>query len=73
MSNDSDLNGADSVDGIPCLVCNGPLTVRLARGRKSGKPFVMLVCGQDGRHFRAFVSDRGYVRGVIDRVEGRDG
>ena len=56
---------------IPCLVCKGPLTVRLARGRRSGKPFVMLVCGRDGRHFRGFINDQGYVGQVLDRLEAK--
>ena len=51
---------------LVCPVCTGPLSVRLARGRKSGKPFILLVCPVDGRHLRAFVSDRGY----LDRVMG---
>ncbi len=54
---------------IPCLVCRGPLTIRPARGRRSGKPFIMLVCGRDGRHFRAFINDQEYVRQVLERVE----
>ena len=57
--------------GIACLVCKEPLTVRLARGRKSGKPFVMLLCTRDGRHFRAFISDQQYVAQVIERAEGK--
>ena len=60
-------------EGIPCLVCGQPLTVRLATGRKSRKTFVMLLCGADGRHFRAFVSDRGYVDQVLARLEGPGG
>ena len=56
---------------IPCLVCRGPLTVRLARGRKSGKPFVMMLCTQDGRHFRAFINDQEYVAAVLERLEGK--
>ena len=55
---------------IPCLICGDPLTVRAARGRKSGKPFIMLLCGQDGRHFRAFINDRGYVDNVLAQMEG---
>ena len=55
--------------GIPCLICKQPLTVRLARGRKSGKPFVMLMCAVDGRHFRAFISHKDYVSQVINRLE----
>ena len=53
---------------IPCPVCNGALAVRLARGRKSGKPFVMLVCGKDGRHLRGFISDREFVKGVVEKA-----
>ena len=55
----------------PCPVCGVPLTVRLARGRKSGKPFVMLLCSLDGRHFRAFINDQQYVAQVLERVEGK--
>ena len=55
--------------GIPCLVCKEPLRVRLARGRKSGKPFVMMICPEDGRHFRAFINDQEYVSKVLKRVE----
>ena len=57
--------------GIPCLICGDSLTVRTARGRKSGKPFVMLVCGRDGRHFRAFITDQTYVGEILARLEGR--
>ena len=57
--------------GLPCHICQETLQVRLARGRKSGKPFVMLVCPKDGRHIRAFVADRAYVQGLVDQVEGR--
>ena len=55
--------------GILCLVCREPLTVRLARGRKSGKPFVMLICSKDGRHFRAFITDKKYVSLVLEGAE----
>ena len=57
--------------GIPCLICGDQLTVRTARGRKSGKPFVMLVCGRDGRHFRGFITDQSYVGEILARLEGR--
>ena len=56
---------------VTCLVCQQPLTLRLARGRKSGKPFLMLVCPQDGRHIRAFINDKEYVAGVLARLEAR--
>ncbi len=56
---------------VQCIICGDPLTVRLARGRKSGKPFVMLLCGRAGHHFRAFVNDQAYVRQVLERLEGK--
>ncbi len=57
--------------GVACLICGDPLEVRMARGRKSGKPFVMLVCGRDGRHFRGFVTDQAYVGEFLARLEDR--
>ena len=59
---------ADS-HALHCHLCHESLSVRLARGRKSGKPFVMLVCPNDGRHMRTFVADATYVSGVIERLE----
>ena len=56
---------------IPCLICGDPLTVRMARGRKSGKPFVMLICGRDGRHFRGFITDQTFVAELLTRLEGQ--
>ena len=53
----------------PCPVCRSPLTVKSAQGRKSGKPFIMLVCTRDGRHFRGFISDAEYVGKVLERLE----
>ena len=50
-----------------CLICRTPLSVRAAYGRKSGKPFVFLVCPVDGRHFRAFIADAKYVQAIVDR------
>lgn len=55
---------------IPCLVCQHPLSLRLARGRKSGKTFLMVICPQDGRHFRGFINDRAFLDGVLARLEG---
>lgn len=56
-------------NGIPCLVCGRQLTLRLAKGRKSQKTFLMLVCSLDGRHFRGFVNDRKFVDQVLGRLE----
>jgi hypothetical protein len=54
---------------VPCLVCGSSLSLRTARGRKSGKPFLMLVCPVDSRHFRGFIIHRDYVAGVLARLE----
>ena len=54
---------------VPCPLCGQPLDLRLARGRKSGKPSVMLICPRDGRHFRGFITDREYVQGVLNKLE----
>ena len=54
---------------LPCHICQAPLKVKLARGRKSGKPFVMLACPEDGRHIRAFIADRTYVENLIGQAE----
>ena len=54
---------------VPCMVCRGPLSFRLTRGRKSGKPSIMLICPADGRHFRGFINDRDYVSRAIENIE----
>jgi hypothetical protein len=56
---------------VPCLVCGAALTLRLVKGRKSHKPFLMLICAIDGRHFRGFITHRDYVAGVLARLEGQ--
>ena len=56
---------------LPCLVCRRTLELRMARGRKSGKPFLMVVCGQDGRHFRGFINDQLYVAQVLEKLTVR--
>ena len=58
---------------IKCLVCKSELTVSAAQGRKSKKPFVMLKCSQDGRHFRAFITDQEFVKKVMAGVENPPG
>ena len=54
---------------LKCTVCHHEIKLGMATGRKSGKPFLMLVCPHDGRHFRGFISDRDYIAEVVDRVE----
>lgn len=57
-------------DNAPlCPICNQPLAVRSAHGRKSGKPFIMFLCPVDGRHFRGFISHRPYVEQFIEKLE----
>ena len=60
-----------AASAVPCLICGTPLTLRLARGRKSGKPSIMLICPIDGRHFRGVITHRDYVSGVLARLEGQ--
>ena len=50
---------------INCPICSNTLSVRIAKGRKSNKLFIMLVCGKDGRHFRGFITDQAYVKRVL--------
>ena len=57
---------------IPCPVCKGPMDLRPTKGRKSGKPGLMWICRRDGRHFRGFIEDRGYVDKVLGLLEGQD-
>jgi len=52
-----------------CPVCGDLLSIRLVTGRKSGKPFVMMLCSQDGRHFRGFINHRPYVEQFVDKLE----
>ena len=54
---------------VSCHICQASLKVKLVRGRKSGKPFVMLACPEDGRHIRAFIADRTYVENLIRQAE----
>lgn len=55
---------------IKCPICSKSLSVRMAKGRKSNKPFIMLVCQQDGRHFRGFITDQQYVKTVLSTRSG---
>ena len=57
--------------GIPCFICKKPLDLRLARGRKSGKPFLMLICASDARHFRGFITQQDYVSEVLVLLESQ--
>ena len=52
-----------------CPVCSEPMAFQIARGRKSGKPFLMVKCLRDGRHFRGFVGDKIYVEKLLEHLE----
>ena len=54
---------------LHCPVCGQVLSFRIARGRKSGKPFLMVMCLQDGRHFRGFIGDREYLAKLLEHLE----
>ena len=54
---------------LHCPVCGQVLSFRIARGRKSGKPFLMVMCIQDGRHFRGFIGDRDYLTKLVENLE----
>ena len=54
---------------LQCPVCKDPMAFQIAKGRKSGKPFLMVKCLRDGRHFRGFVGDREYVTRLLERLE----
>lgn len=56
-------------NGLNCHICQIPFRVKLAYGRKSGKPCVSLSCPVDGRHLRAFITDKVYVQGVMEQLE----
>ncbi len=55
---------------INCPICSNPLSVKAAEGRKSRKPFIMLVCDHDPRHFRGFITHQEYVREVLEKAKG---
>ena len=69
MSSPSAYTQSYTQQGLTCLICGSHLTVRPAQGRKSKKPFIMLLCSRDARHFRAFINDQDYVRQVLERIE----
>lgn len=56
---------------LTCPVCGRGLEVRLAKGRKSGKVFIMAICSVTGKHIRAFLNDADYIRQVLERLEAK--
>ncbi len=62
-----------NAQAIPCPVCQRDLEIRNATGRKSGKPFLMFICPEDGRHFRGFINDRGFMQQVLKKLRPEPG
>jgi len=52
---------------INCPICSNELTIKMARGRKSNKPFIMLKCDVDGRHFRGFITDQNFIGKILSQ------
>jgi hypothetical protein len=52
-----------------CPFCGQALNLSIARGRKSGKLFIMLRCLIDGRHFRGFITYRPFVDDMLNKLE----
>ena len=67
--NDIAYTHAYTQQTAPCIICQQALEVRPTKGRKSGKPSIMVICPNDGRHFRGFINDQNYVRQVLDQME----
>lgn len=70
MVNDTSVTDSYQSQFLKCPVCDEPLSFQIARGRKSGKAFLMVKCLRDGRHFRGFINHRPFVEGVISNLEG---
>jgi len=51
-------------------LCKDPMAFQIAKSRKSGKPFLMVKCLRDGRHFREFVGDSGLCAKVAGNIGG---
>ncbi len=58
---------------VLCPVCRRDLEIRNSTGRKSGKPFLMFICPEDGRHFRGFIAHQGFMRQVLEKLDPKSG
>jgi hypothetical protein len=61
------------MNNIGCPVCSSPLSITVAKGRKSNKPFIMLKCQTDGRHFRGFITSQDYVKRILEEKNLKTG
>ena len=72
MTDKPELDGIPEQRRLPrCLICGDPLIIRPSRSRKTGKPSIMIVCPNDGRHFRGWITYQPYVKEVMDKMEER--
>ena len=58
---------------VLCPVCRRDLKIRNSTGRKSGRPFLMFICPEDGRHFRGFIAHQGFMREVLEKLDPKSG
>ena len=57
-----------NVPSIGCPVCGLGLKVATTKSQR-GKVALVLVCPDDGRHFRGFINDIKFVRQVMEAIE----
>lgn len=58
---------------LNCPVCGGVVALKLAHGKRTAKVFVMMMCPVNGKHLRAFISDKEFVDSVLANLEEKTG
>ena len=58
----------NDIPAISCPVCGASLKVSTSTS-KAGKVALVLVCPKDGRDFRAFINNKGYIERVLASLE----
>lgn len=49
-----------------CPICGAELKLEFTTNKRTQRCGVMLVCPEDGRHFRGFINDPKSVRRAVD-------
>jgi hypothetical protein len=65
------MTGAMSVSDGPvilCPICGSRLRFGLTVSKR-GKRAVSVVCPADGRHFRGFINDPGFVSRIVAQID----
>lgn len=57
------------MSSVNCPVCSHRLDMGPRENARNGRIFLMLVCPEDGAHFRAFINDRDYVGKVVKGMQ----